>query len=135
MNCFPQFSILKTQRMCLQGKGGGTGPWHWNMQGIGICGAAPSFRLHALDIRFRGSRTAYSKVAHIPVRRAGAIPLSLKVHPLCLQYAELPTPLHLSLERFLYVSILPSGLHTDTLGRREGGELQWLPVPTHPNVV
>ena len=29
-----QFSILKTQRICLQEKGGGTGPWHWNMQGI-----------------------------------------------------------------------------------------------------
>ena len=33
-----QFSIMKTKRMCLQGKGGGTGPWHWNMQGVGICG-------------------------------------------------------------------------------------------------
>ena len=26
-----QFSILKTQRMCLQGKGGGTGSWRWNI--------------------------------------------------------------------------------------------------------
>ena len=32
-----QFSILKTQWMCLQGKGGGTGLWPWNMRGIGIC--------------------------------------------------------------------------------------------------
>ena len=32
-----QSSILKTQRMCLQGKGGGIGPWRWNMQDIRIC--------------------------------------------------------------------------------------------------
>ena len=44
---------------------------------------------YSLDVRFGGSGTAYSKAAHIPVRRAGATPLSLKVHPLCLQYAEL----------------------------------------------
>ena len=36
-----QFSILKAQRMYLQGKGGGTGPSHWNMRRLGICGAAP----------------------------------------------------------------------------------------------
>ena len=36
-----QFSILKAQRMSLQGKGGGTGPSHWNMRRLGICGAAP----------------------------------------------------------------------------------------------
>ena len=52
-----------------------------------LCGAPPHY---SLDIRFGGSGTAYSKAAHIPVRRAGATPLSLKVHPLCLQYAELP---------------------------------------------
>ena len=37
----PQFSILKAQRMHLQGKGGGTGPLPWNMRDLGICGAAP----------------------------------------------------------------------------------------------
>ena len=47
---------------------------------------------YSLDVRFGGSGTAYSKAAHIPVRRAGATPLSLKVHPLCLQYAELVSP-------------------------------------------
>ena len=36
-----------------------------------------------------GSGTAYSNALHIPVPRAGATPLSLKAHPLCLQYAEL----------------------------------------------
>ena len=56
-----------------------------------LCGAAPPY---SLDIRFGGSGTAYSKAAHIPVRRAGATPLSLKVHPLCLQYAELPLPFY-----------------------------------------
>ena len=54
-----------------------------------LCGAAPPY---SLDIRFGGSGTAYSKAAHIPVRRACATPLSLKVHPFCLQYAELPPP-------------------------------------------
>ena len=41
-----QFSILKTQRMCLQGKGGGTGKRPWNMRGLGICGAAPPRTWH-----------------------------------------------------------------------------------------
>ena len=41
-----QFSILKTQRMCLQGKGGGTGKRPWNMRGLGICGAAPPWTWH-----------------------------------------------------------------------------------------
>ena len=36
-----QFSILKTQRMCLQGKGGGTDKRPWNMRGLGIRSAAP----------------------------------------------------------------------------------------------
>ena len=36
-----QFSLLKAQRMYLQGKGGGTGPSPWNMRHLGICGAAP----------------------------------------------------------------------------------------------
>ena len=43
---FWQFSILKTQRMCLQGKGGGTGLWPWNMRGLGICSAAPPQTWH-----------------------------------------------------------------------------------------
>ena len=36
-----QFSLLKAQRMYLQGKGGDTGLSHWNMRRLGICGAAP----------------------------------------------------------------------------------------------
>ena len=41
---------------------------------------------------FGGSGTAYSKASHIPRPFAGAAPSSLKAHPLCLQYAELPSP-------------------------------------------
>ena len=44
---------------------------------------------YSLDVRFGGSGTAYSKAVHIPGRRVGATPLSLKVHPLCLQKTEL----------------------------------------------
>ena len=39
--CSTQFSLLKAQRMYLQGKGGGTGPSLWNMRHLGICGATP----------------------------------------------------------------------------------------------
>ena len=55
---------------------------------------------YSLDVRFGGSGTAYSKAAYIPVRRAGATPLSLKVHPLCLQNAELHCTLGMSLYNF-----------------------------------
>ena len=46
-NSTPKFSILKSQRMCLQGKGGGTGLWHWNMQGLGICSSQGEAHLGA----------------------------------------------------------------------------------------
>ena len=68
------------------GRRGGTGPPPHNMRRTTLCGAAPPY---SLDVRFWGSGTTYSKAAHIPVRRAGATPLSLKVHPLCLQKVEL----------------------------------------------
>ena len=53
-----QFSLLKAQRMYLQGKGGCTGPSHWNMRRLGICGAAPPLLSRC---QVWGSSTAYSK--------------------------------------------------------------------------
>ena len=59
-----QFSILKTQRMCLQGRGGGTGPWHWNMQGT----SWPHFiQCRSLDTTVGKSESKDVKWGHRPV--------------------------------------------------------------------
>ena len=42
-NRFKQFSIIKAQRMCLEGKVGGTGPWPWNMRFLGPRFLAPLY--------------------------------------------------------------------------------------------